>query len=519
MEIGAGSQISARQRKAGVSLHITSLPGPYGIGELGQNARKFVDKLVSMKLGVWQILPLGPTAYGNSPYQPLSTFAGNELLIDIGDLIDLGLLVANEVLELTALPKRYVDYAALIPAKNRLLDLAASRFDEKADDAMKADFASFLTRNDSTWLHDYATYRTLKSRHAEQPWPAWSPDYVHRDATSMRELEGIEGDRIEITKVIQYLFFRQWRQLRDYANANGVSLFGDMPIYIALDSSDAWANREILQIDENGIPVCVAGVPPDYFSEEGQLWGNPLYDWEQHKSTNYRWWAERLRATCDIADLVRIDHFRGFESYWSIPASSTTARVGTWEPGPGDAIFDAMRASLGSLPIIAEDLGVITPEVTRLRDRHNIPGMRVLQFAVCDDGFKLADVGVNSVCYTGTHDNDTTIGWYHGSPDDVRSDNEIKRTQEAALKVTRGCPEMVHTDLIKAAFSTAAYIAIAPMQDYLGLSSEARINTPGIADGNWRWRVQETQLSQGICDNVASMVIAARRGLPHNGKQ
>ena len=510
---------SDRERQAGVCLHITSLPGPYGIGELGRSARDFVDNLRRMQLSVWQFLPIGPTAYGDSPYQPLSTFAGNEMLVDIGDLIGLGLLVSDEASELTTLPERYVDYGALIPIKNRLLNLAASRFGEAADDAMKTEFDSFLMRNNSAWLHDYAVYRVLKSSHDEKPWPEWRPEYVHRNGADLRDTEEAAADQIQAIKVIQYLFFHQWCKLRDYAHANGVSLFGDMPIYIALDSSDAWVNRELLKIDENGNPECVAGVPPDYFSENGQLWGNPLYQWEQHEATNYRWWVKRLKATAEIADLVRIDHFRGFESYWSIPADSETARNGTWEPGPGDAIFDAMRKSLGRLPIIAEDLGIITSEVEGLRDRHNIPGMRVLQFDVCDDGFNLADVSANSVCYTGTHDNDTTIGWFHGSPDDIRSAEEIKRAQESVLNITGGSPETVHIDLLKAALSTAACITIAPMQDYLGLGSEARLNIPGIAGGNWRWRAHDAQFSADFCHNVASMVIASGRGMSNSGKE
>lgn len=513
MLVGPETTNSETKRMAGVCLHVTSLPGPYGIGELGQSAHDFIDKLSKMQLSVWQFLPIGPTAYCDSPYQPLSTFAGNEMLVDIDDLTNIGLLSKDEVKELTALPRRHVDYGALIPIKNRLLNLAARRFDDVADVAMKNDFDAFLVRNNSAWLHDYAVYRILKSRHGEKPWPAWLPEYVHRDEKALRDIEEAEVDQIEAIKVIQYLFFRQWWQLRDYAHAQGVSLFGDMPICIALDSSDAWANRELIKIDEDGNPESVAGVPPDYFSEDGQLWGNPLYDWEQHRATNYRWWVERLKSTTEVADLVRIDHFRGFESYWSIPAGSETARIGAWEPGPGDAIFDAMSESLGRLPIIAEDLGVITPEVEGLRDRHNIPGMRVLQFDVCDDGFTLGDVGVNCVCYTGTHDNDTTIGWFHGSPEDIRSEDDIQRAQQAVLKITGGSPATVHTDLIQAAFSTAAYIAIAPLQDYLGLGSEARINTPGIADGNWRWRVLDDQFTTDFCDGIASLVIASGRGM------
>ena len=498
-------------RRAGVCLHITSLPGSFGIGELGAAAWAFVDNLRRMELSVWQFLPIGPTAYGDSPYQPLSTFAGNEMLIDIGNLIELRLLNHGEVNELTTLPDRYVDYGALIPIKTRLLALAASRFEDVVSDEILGDFREFVERNDKAWLHDYALFRILKSSHGERPWPEWQPEYVHRDANALAKLEAREGTRIRAIKIMQYLFFRQWYALREYANANGVLLFGDMPIYIALDSADAWANRQILRIDEDGHPDHVAGVPPDYFSEDGQLWGNPLYDWGMHAANGYAWWVDRLRATAELVDLVRIDHFRGFEAYWSVPADAETARDGVWEPGPGDAIFDAISNALGDLPIVAEDLGVITPEVTALRDRHQLPGMRVLQFDVCDAGFELSDVSENSICYTGTHDNDTTIGWFHGSPDDMRSAPEIAATQEAALRISGGRTETVHTDLIRAAFSTAARIAIAPLQDYLGLGSEARINTPGTSAGNWRWRVIDTQLTPDICDNIASMVSASGR--------
>jgi 4-alpha-glucanotransferase len=284
-----------------------------------------------------------------------------------------------------------------------------------------------------------------------------------------------------------------------------------MPIYVALDSADAWTNRDLLQIGDDGQPHNVAGVPPDFFSEDGQLWGNPLYAWENHEASGYRWWIERLRASAELVDLVRIDHFRGFEAYWSVRAESENARVGTWEPGPGDAIFTALREALGDLPIVAEDLGVITPAVDALRERHSLPGMRVLQFDVTDPGFELSHVGRNSVCYTGTHDNDTTMGWFHGAPDDVRLPEEIQAVQHAALRVTNGTPATIHTDMIRTAFATQAGMAIAPMQDYLGLGSESRLNTPGTPSNNWRWRVLDTQLTSAVCDNVAMMVEAAGR--------
>lgn len=508
-------QVLPPGRQAGVCLHITSLPGPYGIGEIGRHALRFVDAMTEMNLGVWQFLPTGPTAYGDSPYQPLSTFAGNELLIDIDDLISLGMLAKDEATELTSLPRDFVDYGALIPIKTGILQVAASRFFEQADATLRTAYENYVNENDDHWLHDYALFRILKSQHGERPWPEWDAKYVHRDKSALREIETTEAARIEAIKIVQFLFNDQWQRLRHYANERGVRLFGDMPICIALDSADAWANPEILRIDRDGRPDNVAGVPPDYFSEDGQLWGNPLYAWENHAQNDYRWWIERLRASAEQADIVRIDHFRGFESYWSVPAESETARQGTWEPGPGDAIFDAMQRALGKLPIVAEDLGVITPAVEALRDRHQIPGMVVLQFDVADDNFDLLKIGENSVCYTGTHDNDTTIGWFHGSPDDIRSDFEIKKTQRAVLQLTGGSEETIHYDLIEAALSTDARLAMAPMQDFLGLGSEARINTPGTSSNNWRWRIQDEQLNPTVRTSVADMVRASGRSLQH----
>jgi 4-alpha-glucanotransferase len=501
-------------RSAGVCLHITSLPGPYGIGEIGRHARAFIDRMRDMKLSVWQILPTGPTAYGDSPYQPLSSFAGNELLIDIGHLVEIDLLTATEVAGLTALPDDFVDYGALIPIKTRLLDLAAERFRESATPELRADYRGFLAEHDVQWLHDYARFRVLKTLHDERPWPEWPSGYAQRDPLALAEFEQSAADEIENAKIAQWLFHYQWNALRAYAREKGVRLFGDMPIYIALDSADAWANREILELAPDGLPSRVAGVPPDYFSEDGQLWGNPLYDWAHHRDTGFRWWIARLRATTQLTDLVRIDHFRGFEAYWAVPADAGTAKNGTWEPGPLDAIFESFRDALGDLPIVAEDLGVITPEVDALRERHDIPGMYVLQFAVCDENFELSHVTANSVCYTGTHDNDTTVGWFRGSPDVIRSPEELQSTRNDALRVTGGTPETIHIDMIRAAFSTGAAIAMAPMQDFLGLGSDARLNIPGTTGNNWRWRLLDTQITDGLCDNVGAMVEASGRAPP-----
>ena len=506
--------MQAAVRQAGVGMHITSLPGPHGIGEIGRDARAFIDRLRDMNLTVWQFLPTGPTAYGDSPYQPLSTFAGNEMLIGVGDLVEQGFLAQEEVRELTALPAHRVDYGALIPVKSRLLTLAAERFRETASPELETAYGDFLAKHHETWLRDYALFRILKSRYGDRAWPEWPTQYVHRDSGALRQLVESSGREIELIGIIQFMFHHQWQRLREHARERGVCLFGDMPIYIALDSSDAWANREILQLDEEGRPSHVAGVPPDYFSADGQLWGNPLYDWESHRKTGYSWWIDRLRASAELADLVRIDHFRGFEAYWSVPADSDTARTGTWEPGPGDAIFDAMEEALGDLPIVAEDLGVITPEVDALRERHQIPGMHVLQFDVANENVNIDDFDENSVCYTGTHDNDTTVGWFNGSPGDMRSRDEIIATQAAAIRVTGGTPETINLDMIRTAFATRSKIAIAPMQDYLGLGSEARLNVPGTSADNWRWRLLDAQLTDAVCDNVAAMAAAAGRAPP-----
>ena len=327
-----------------------------------------------------------------------------------------------------------------------------------------------------------------------------------REPSALATVATNRADRIEAIKILQFLFFEQWQRLRDYAHQSGIRLFGDMPIYLALDSADAWASRDLLMVDEQGQPSHVAGVPPDYFSADGQLWGNPLYDWPQHEATGYQWWIDRVRAATGISDIVRIDHFRGFESYWAVPAGAETARDGTWQPGPRDALFDALRNALGELPIVAEDLGDITDDVNALRDRQNMPGMVVLQFAVMDEDFSLAGVRRNCVIYTGTHDNDTTQGWFRSTPDDTRTAEEVERTRHIVLSMTGGNEDTVAFDLVRAAFSTDARLAIAPLQDYLELGSEARVNTPGSPADNWRWRVSVTQLTDELCHNVKKAV-------------
>ncbi len=505
------SYVLSMGRQAGVGLHFSALPGPHGIGDIADSAFAFVDRMVEMELGVWQFLPLGPTAYGDSPYQPLSAFAGNANLIGLQPLVRSGLLSESDLTPLADLPSTHVDYGRLIPIKRALLARAAERLLSRSENGLKTEYEEFLHRHSERWLDDYAVFRVLKTAHGERPWPEWEPEVVRRDPAALERARDRFRESIEHTRITQFLFDRQWRQLRDYAGERGICLFGDMPIYIALDSADAWSHPELLLIDRDGRPSEVAGVPPDYFSEDGQLWGNPLYDWDYHAETGFRWWVERTAHAAEQAHLVRIDHFRGFESFWSVPFDEKTAKNGEWVPGPGDDLFFALERALGQLPIVAEDLGVITAEVEALRNGHGIPGMVVLQFEVGDPEFEIDDIDPNSVCYTGTHDNDTTVGWFAGAGDATRTEKEIRETREAALERTGGTPETIHADMIRLAYSTRSAIAMAPMQDYLGLGSEARFNIPGTTDNNWRWRMENDALGPGLTEWVADQVEAASR--------
>ena len=505
------SHVVQMGRQAGLGLHVSSLPGDHGIGDIADSARFFIDRLVEMGVSVWQFLPLGPTAYGDSPYQPLSAFAGNSMLIGLNPLEQLGLIRKEEAASLAGMPRDFTDYGKLIPAKRDLLNKAAERFRSRPNYVLIAEYEEFLNRHGEAWLDDYAVFRVLKSVHGERPWPEWEADYVHREPEALRRFGREQQAAIERTKIIQFLFDRQWREFKAYAGDNGICLFGDMPIYIALDSADAWSHPEMLLIDRDGVPSNVAGVPPDYFSEDGQLWGNPLYDWDYHQRSKYLWWIERMQHTLRQTHLVRIDHFRGFESFWSVPYEETTAKNGEWLPGPGDALFDAMLESLHSLPIVAEDLGVITPEVDQLRHNHGLPGMVVLQFEVGDSQFDPESIERNSVCYTGTHDNDTTVGWFRGNGDDTRDEKEIRDTQKAVLELTGGRAETIHMDMIHLAYSSRSTIAVAPMQDYLGLDSSARFNTPGTTLNNWRWRLQADALTPELIEWVREQVEATSR--------
>ncbi|HET6564136.1 MAG TPA: 4-alpha-glucanotransferase, partial [Xanthomonadales bacterium] len=372
-------------------------------------------------------------------------------------------------------------------------------------------YASFLEQHSETWLTDYVEYRVLKTLHGEKPWPEWSQAFIRREPEAMSGMRKEHEDWLNRLRVVQFFFYQQWQALIERATALGIRLFGDMPIYIALDSADAWAKPELLLIDNNGLPSHVAGVPPDYFSEDGQLWGNPLYDWALHARSGYDWWIARTRHALQFNHLVRIDHFRGFESYWSVPARETTARNGEWLRGPRDGLFLSLENALGSLAIIAENLGVITPEVEALRLRHRIPGMIVLQFALADPAFDPSAIAADCVCYTGTHDNDTSLGWFQGGADDTRSADELETTQQQVLHITGGTAVTVHMDLIRMAFASPAKLAMVPMQDLLGLGSGSRLNKPGTTLDNWRWRMLPDALNAAVMQSIRQLLAESSR--------
>ena len=495
-------------RASGILLHPTSLPGAYGIGDLGQPAYDFVDFLEATGQSLWQVLPLGPTGYGDSPYQCFSAFAGNPMLISPEPLVEDGLLAADDLRELAALSKDAVDYGAVIESKTKLLTKAHSAFVENASEEAKADYLKF-TEQAVWWLEDYATFRAIKDAHDGQEWTKWEPFLRDREDQALhffRENHAVEVSR---HKFWQFLFFKQWLALAAYANGKGVRIIGDIPIFVAHDSADVWANPQLFHLNKEGHPTSVAGVPPDYFSETGQLWGNPLYRWELMAKDGYQWWLKRIRAALSLVDIVRLDHFRGFEKYWAVPAEETTAVNGEWTLGPGADLFNAIKSAFaneaGQLPIIAEDLGLITPEVDALREQFGFPGMRVLQFAFGTDPdadkLKPYSLTPNSVVYTGTHDNDTTLGWFASA---TAEDGKISE-QEFAIKYLGSDGKELHWGFIRLALASVANTAIIPLQDVLGCGSEARMNTPARESGNWSWRFRTEQLTTELRQRLADL--------------
>ena len=483
-------------RKSGILLHISSLPGKYGIGSFGKAAYHFVDKLKAAKQSYWQILPLGPTSYGDSPYQSFSTFAGNPYFIDLEQLIEEGLLTKKECDGIdfgTDLKK--VDYKKLYEGRFELLHKAYERAKVYEDDK----FADFVYEN-SKWLWDYALFMALKDYFNGEPFNTWPKDIRERyDYAINYYREKLYFD-IEFYQFLQYKFDEQWKKLKAYANENGVEIIGDIPIYVAMDSADTWAHRELFQMDEEGKAVAVAGCPPDGFAPDGQLWGNPLYNWGYHKDTGFKWWIKRLRKNFENYDVIRIDHFRGFDEYWAVPYGDKTAENGTWCPGPRTDLFNAIKNELGELPIIAEDLGTMTQGVIDLREATGFPGMKILGFAFDsseENEYLPHTYDKNCVVYTGTHDNDTLIGWFTKANEDDK--------QFARDYLNSRSDDEIHWDAIRGAWSSVASMAIVPIQDFLGLGSEARINTPGLASGNWQWRLKEGVLTDELAERIAKL--------------
>jgi 4-alpha-glucanotransferase len=497
-------------RASGILLHPTSLPGPHGCGDLGAEAYRFVDWLVQAGQALWQMLPLGVIGAGNSPYASPSAFAGNPLLIDLHELHARGWLAEAELAADAALPDDRVDFAATVSFRMRRLQAAASAFFAAADGEARAEYDAFVAAH-AGWLEDFALFMALSEAHDGAEWTAWPGALVHRDPQALRRAQAEHAERVAFWRFGQWCFYRQWAALRRYANGRGVRLVGDAPIFVGAHSADVWANQQLFELDADGRPTVVAGVPPDYFSATGQRWGNPLYRWDAHAADGFGWWLRRLRGIFELVDLVRIDHFRGFAGYWEIPAAEPTAIHGRWRPGPGEALFEAVWAGLGRVPIVAEDLGLITPDVTALRQRFQLPGMRVLQFAFGGDAtnpFLPHHHSPDSVVYPGTHDNDTCVGWWAGAAPHER---------EFAAAYLRCDGDDIAAAMVRAALGSVADTAIVALQDVLALDGRARMNFPGQGEGWWEWRLGPAQLEPACAPRLAALGRLFDRAPPRPG--
>ncbi|MEO0985555.1 MAG: 4-alpha-glucanotransferase [Cyanobacteria bacterium J06639_14] len=498
------------QRASGILLHPTSFPGQYGMGDLGPKAYEFVDFLAATGQQIWQILPLGPTGHGNSPYMSYSAMAGNNMLISLDQLRDRELLTQEDLDHFPYFPEDFVDFGRVLPAKQSLLEKAAAAFQSKADEETQAEYAQFC-EDHAFWLDDYAFFMALKQAHGGASWHTWDEAIARRTPQAMTTWHQKLAQVIDVHKYFQFEFYRQWSALKAYANERHIQIVGDMPIYVAHDSADVWACPENFMIDEKTLePSEMAGVPPDYFSETGQLWGNPTYNWEVLEKSGFSWWLQRLKALLDYVDLTRIDHFRGFEAYWAVDEGETTAMNGKWIEAPGEAFFNTVKDEFGSLPILAEDLGVITPEVEALRDKFGFPGMKILQFAFGDNHnnpYLPFNCVRNCVIYTGTHDNDTTVGWF---------DKASEYERDRVLRYLGGLsPDGIHWSMTRLALGSIANQAIIPLQDLLGLGSHARMNSPGKADGNWGWRYRSEALTGELRDRLRELTKLYGRA-PHH---
>ena len=491
-------------RASGVLLHPTSLPGPHGSGDFGPGAYHFVDWLVAAGQKLWQILPLAGIGPGNSPYMSSSAFAGNVLLIDLAELHRRGWIEAADLETVPGFEEQRLNFAAVVPFRMERLARAAARFATTASADERVDFDAFCTRQHD-WLPDYALFMTLAEQNDWRDWSDWNQPLAAREPTALAAARTQHAARVFFWTFCQWCFFRQWGALKAYANGKSIEIVGDAPIFIAYQSAEVWARRELFELDANGKPNVVAGVPPDAFSDTGQRWGNPLYRWKAHAKEGYAWWVQRIRRIFELVDVVRIDHFRGFVGYWEIPASEPTAVKGRWLPGPGNALFKAIAKELGPLPIIAEDLGVITPEVSALRHKFAFPGMRILHFAFeggSGNAYLPHNYEVDAVVYTGTHDNDTTLGWWAAL-------GEAERQRVRDYLGTDG--HEIHWDLIRAACASVADTAVHPMQDVLGLGGEHRMNLPGRGEGYWEWRFAWSQVHPWHAERLVHLCRLYRR--------
>jgi 4-alpha-glucanotransferase len=489
-------------RSAGVLLHVTSLPGRWGIGTAGDEAIAFIDWLAGAGQRVWQILPLVPVSGGGSPYDGLSALAGNPLLVSPAWLVEEGLLDADAA-RAEEVPEGRVDYPAVHARAERLQRMAFESLRAGAAPKLKRELARF--RKASPWAEEYALFAALRRGAGGAPWFEWEEELRDRRRGALEDARLTHEEEVAFELFRQFLFARHWGRVREHASRRGVRILGDLPIFVSLDSADVWANQELFQLDAAGRPEVVAGVPPDYFSATGQRWGNPLYRWEEMRRGGYAWWTERFGRTLDQVDAVRVDHFRGFEAYWEIPASAPTAESGRWLPGPGRGLFDTLREQLGELPLVAEDLGLITPEVDALREALSLPGMRVLQFAFdgkSDNPHHPSNHVADAVAYTGTHDNDTLAGWWAGLNGEERA--EVLRS----LGVE---PPADHWMLVRTVLASPAGLAVIPAQDLLGLGSEARMNTPGVAESNWSWRLLPGELNADVARRVQEITTGEGR--------
>ncbi|MFB8794536.1 MAG: 4-alpha-glucanotransferase [Microcoleus sp.] len=496
-------------RSSGILLHPTSFPSRFGVGDMGIEAYRFIDFLVESDQQYWQILPLGPTGYGNSPYSCYSAMAGNPLLISPELLRDEQLLADEDLANLPEFPLDTVEFERAIALKFPLLKKACENFKAKASPIQQKEFSAFCNSK-HTWLEDYALFMALKDCFGGVSWNNWEPDIAHRKPESLEKWRQQLNAEIYYYKYVQFEFFRQWTELKRYANLRDIKIIGDIPIYVAHDSADVWSHPETFCLDEEtGEAALMAGVPPDYFSNTGQLWGNPVYNWEKLEANNFQWWVQRFEAIFDYVDVTRIDHFRGFDAYWAVERGQENAIEGEWIKAPGTALFEVINEKLGDLPIIAEDLGVITPEVEALRDRFEFPGMKILQFAFGagpGDPFLPFNYVRNCVVYTGTHDNDTTIGWF----------NQLQHYERDEVLRYLGCidPQGIHWSLIRMAWSSIANLAVVPFQDLLGLGTDARMNFPGKAEGNWGWRYRPEALNWDVRDRLKTITYICGR-TPH----